>query len=111
MQGIKFVNLTPHEITIVRGDEKIVVPPSGKVARVRTVEKMVGEVDGVPVVVVNYGEVENLPPAEDGTIYLVSQIVLGAVQGRSDVLAPNTGKGAVRDSSGNVVGVTSLIRR
>jgi hypothetical protein len=111
MNGVKFVNLTPHEITIVRGDEKIVIPPSGLVARVRATEEKVGEVDGIPVVVVNYGDVENLPAPEDGTIYLVSQIVLGAVRGRSDVLAPNTGKGAVRDAHGNVAGVTSLIGR
>jgi len=110
---MKFVNLTPHAIVILRGEEKITIPPSGQVARVREDRKSAGEILGIPVFVVEYGEIEGLPaPAED-TIYLVSSLVLAALKAkgvaRPDVLAPDTGAGAVRNEQGQIVGVKALL--
>lgn len=104
----ELINLTPHEITLVRKDgEKVVIPPSGKVARVRVEQKEVGEIDGFPVVQSEFGEVEGLPEEREGVIYIVSFPVLQALQGtRSDVVAPDTSpQGAVRDEQGRIIGV------
>jgi len=59
MEGVEFVNLTPHEIKIVGedGEIKLVIPPSGKLARVSTKQVKVGEVNGIPIVKTEFGEV------------------------------------------------------
>jgi hypothetical protein len=79
--------------------------------------EIVGEVeaDGVkiPVRRVVYGDTENLPPPEEGTIYVVSTFVTLALREkgvkRKDLLSPDTNvDSAVRDSSGRVLGVKYL---
>ena len=49
--GMGLVNLTPHEITIFTDEGRIVLPPSGTVARCETKREMIGvlNVDGVTV--------------------------------------------------------------
>lgn len=103
-----WVNLTPHSVKVLTPSGQMVeIPPSGQVARVSTKSTVVGFVDGVPVVQTEYGDVENLPPPENGTVYIVSTIVAQALDGRRpDVLAPDTGPdSAVRNESGHVVAV------
>ncbi|GIV86608.1 MAG: hypothetical protein KatS3mg054_0637 [Chloroflexus sp.] len=102
-----FVNLTPHTITIVHNDAKIEIPPSGNVARVTSSMEVVGEINGIPVSRATYGSVEGLPAPQDGTVYIVSSLVLSALAGsRPDVVAPDTSPtGAVRDEAGRIVGV------
>lgn len=62
------------------------------------------------------GEVENLPPAEDGVFLIVSGMVGDALRARGvsrpDVLVPGTGPqdGAVRNDKGHIVAVTRLKR-
>jgi len=84
------------------------IPPSGQVARVSATAQQVGTItiDGFdfPVVKTVFGEVTGLPEPQEDTVYIVSTLVLSAVQGRKDVVAPNTGA-AIRDSEGRVVGV------
>ena len=107
----KIVNLTPHEIIIFSEDGKKLATllPSGIVARVTMTQKEIGKILGMPVYKSVWGEVENLPPAETGTVYLVSQIVLQALNGnRPDVIAPNTAL-AVRDENGKIIGVRGFI--
>ena len=107
----KLVNLTPHEIVLVRGDARIVIPPSGVVARVATARRVVAtlEVDGVeiPVNRVEFGQVENLPEPSEGTFYLVSSLVAQALPGREDLLVPDD---TVRDERGQIVGARALAR-
>ena len=110
MAKVTFVNLTPHPIVVRREDgSEFTIAPSGAIARVSTTEKVVDNVDGVPVVVREFGEVENLPEPQDGTIYIVSSLVLSAVKGRGDVMAPDTGPTAIRNSDGHIVAVTRLV--
>ena len=110
----RFVNLTPHDVIIyeLEGENEIArIPRSGKVARVSTREEYIGEILGIPIVRIAYGEVENLPEPDGETCYIVSMLVKQASD-REDLLAPNTspGKyGAVRDEQGRIVGVKSLI--
>lgn len=104
------LNLTPHAITIrstipgIAGE--VTYPPSGRVARVVTVETVIGDYAGIPVVSRSFGAVTGLP--EDGTPCLVSALVLGACAGRAGVYAPDSGPTAIR-VSGQVVAVTRLV--
>lgn len=109
----KIVNVTPHEIVVFDQEGKNVImriPPSGIIARVTTTQQKVGEINGIPIFKTFYDKVENLPDPQPNTIYIVSSLVLQALGGsRSDVVAPDTGTGAVRDSSGKIVGTKAFI--
>ncbi len=112
----RLINLTPHPITIVVGGNKVEIAPSGQVARVSQEYRDLGTLglkEGVdiPLVASTYGDVTGLPPEEPGVFYIVSAIVAQAAwaMGRLDVLAPDTGAGAVRDEQGRIVGVTRLL--
>jgi len=114
----EFVNLTPHTITVFDSSGKkclIEIPPSGQVARVATMAEEVGAlpINGhdVPINRVTYGEVENLPEPQNGTIYIVSVLVLQALKGqRTDVMAPDTGPDSVvRDENGRIAGVRAFL--
>ena len=109
---MKLVNLTPHTLNVYAADkttELFSVPSSGTV-RVATTELVVGDLNGVPVVKTEYGACEGLPAPEDGTTYIVSILVLQALNGtRNDVVAPNTSpKAAVRSADGKILGVTGF---
>lgn len=101
------LNLTPHAITLQRADgTRITYPPSGSLARVASVEEVIGEVDGLPVISRSLGEAEGMP--EEGTVCIVSAMVLSAVPGRKGVYAPDSGPTAIREN-GQVVAVTRLV--
>jgi hypothetical protein len=115
--GVRFVNLTPHPITIyITESEKLTIPPSGVVARVSAREEKVGSIGDIPIVKTTFGQVEGLPAPQPGVIYIASLLVLQALRAagiqRDDILAPNTSPsplGAIRDNSGNIVGTRSLV--
>jgi hypothetical protein len=108
---MQLVNLTPHEIIIVRDGERLAVPPSGVVARVAATRRVVAtiDVDGmvIPVNRVEFGQVENLPEPQAGTWYIVSAIVAQAVPERDDLVIPDD---AVRDDQGRIIGARALAR-
>jgi hypothetical protein len=121
MERVRIINLTPHELNVCDSEGKIIlsIPPPKDVPipRVQVRSEIVGEVeaDGVkiPVRRVVYGDTENLPPPEEGTIYVVSTFVTLALREkgvkRKDLLSPDTNvDSAVRDSSGRVLGVKYL---
>ena len=108
---MKLKNLTPHNVVIVINDSKKIVIPSDGIARV-TEEKNATpsiDVDGVIIetFVSSFGEVENLPPQEDGVMVIVSALVASAAKDRNDLLVPGE---LVRDDGGNIVGCKSLRR-
>lgn len=106
---MKIINLTPHEVTIVNGDNKLIYDPSGVIARVTAKTVYTGEVINsfIPVSKTEYGEVENLPEYEEGTVYIVSSLVAQRVPDRKDVFIPNE---SIRDEKGRIVGCRSLGR-
>lgn len=110
---MKLRNLTPHEIVVYSQDRTTVlftVPSEGIFLRVSTDQKTIGEINGIPVQKVEYGEVKDLPAPEEDTILIVSQMVLSALHGaRPDLVAPDTGKGAVRDETGKILGTTNFV--
>ncbi len=114
LENVKLINLTPHELTVYDASNNVVLRlPSAGVARVATREKVIGNINGVPVVTTEYGEVEGLPAPQPNTVYIVSLLVLQALAGkRNDLVAPNTAPtplGAVRDAKGQIIGVRSFV--
>ncbi len=108
---MKFINLTPHEIVVRTDGGDVMIPASGQVARVSEHVSDAGMLDGIPVVDCRLGSPFGLPDAVDGTIYIVSPIVCGAVVGRPDVVAPDTGpQSVVRDADGKIVAVRRFRR-
>ena len=55
----KFVNLTPHEITLVDSNDKVIAifPPSGNIARVSARTIRVASINHIPISTTSYGEV------------------------------------------------------
>lgn len=108
---MKVVNLTPHDIVVRTDAGDRVFPASGEVARVSTTHVPMGDVDGVPVFAQEFGDIEGLPAPQDGTIYIVSAIVLAAAKdaGRTDVVAPDTSR-AFRDEAGRIVAVPGFVK-
>lgn len=103
----KVINLTPHRIDIVNSDGVIVfsIPPSSSSlpARLPETEEIVGTVSvngiDIPIVRKSWGSIE-LPEPQEGTLFIVSNIVKQAFPHRSDLITPVT----VRDSNGQIVG-------
>jgi hypothetical protein len=99
-----FVNLTPHAINVVNGPT---FPPSGNLARVKSHLGPAEDIDGVPVSVQGFGEVEGLPEPQPNTIFIVSGLVKSRCQDRADVVVPGD---QVRNEAGQVVGCKCLVR-
>ena len=111
---MKLINLTPHSITLIIGDNTVSIPASGQLARVSQVTEQLGVAelelaDGtlitVPVSRNTYGQVDGLPEQDDETKYIVSALVKSACPNRIDLLVPNE---SVRDEAGRIVGCRSL---
>ena len=114
------INATPHSITLVSREgveqdskkqfiaeaEAVEIlreiPPSEILARVSMVNLPAGEIDGIPIESVIYGEIEGLPEPQEGLYYIVSGLVAAAATkiGRKDCLAPGA---LVRDKKTGVI--------
>jgi hypothetical protein len=101
------INLTPHDINIILGNETITIKPEGTPARVAQTKQQIDTVEGIPICKSSFGEVENLPPQKEGTIYIVSMLVANALPSRTDLYFPD---GVVRSEDGTILGCTGLGR-
>jgi hypothetical protein len=108
------INATPHTITLVskQGVEQdskkqflaetveVIksIPSSGILPRVSISNSPAGEIDGIPIESVIYGEIEGLPEYQEEVYYIVSGLVAAAAAkiGRVDCLAPGA---LVRDKN------------
>ena len=108
------INATPHTITLVskQGVEQdskkqflaetveVIksIPSSGILPRVSMSNSPAGEIDGIPIESVIYGEIEGLPEYQEGVHYIVSGLVATAAAkiGRTDCLVPGA---LVRDKN------------
>jgi hypothetical protein len=123
---MKMINLTPHALNVKKADGQVLtIEPSGNVARVNNKMILDGwmclqndEVlrffyldyvqDGIEIFRSEYGDIDGLPPEKEGTIYIVSGMVLAAVNEtitRPDVFAPGH---LIRDPDGRVIGCQGL---
>ena len=102
----KFVNLIGHEITISGYGT---LPKSDNPCFVKTKQRIVGKVVGIPIAETHFESIENLPDPEDGVYYIVNRITMDFIPfDREDVFCVDTGPSAIRDESGQVVAVTQL---
>ena len=110
---MNIINLTPHTIIYIADNgNRVVFPPSGKVARIRVKEVFDEEfeIDGnkirffdcTPVL----EAVEDLPPYDDN-FYIVSAQFRTAFPDRRNLISPGA---LVRDDKGNVTGCLSFHR-
>lgn len=102
-----FINLTPHEVKIIKKDGVIVIPAGEQVARCEQSEECVGELEGVPVMRLVMGELTGLPAQRPGVTYIVSHIVLQKAAGRQDLVKPGE---LVRDENGVIIGCRGFCR-
>lgn len=108
------VNLTPHPIHLygrraVEDGPELVIPPSGSVARVATIDLGANPSrhSGRLVAWMEYGHVHDLPQPRRGVDYVVSLVVALAARGRDDLLAPYD---EVRNAEGTMIGCRLLQR-
>jgi len=107
-----FINCTPHAITV---EGLGTLPASGIVPRCATVRVPAdwnvneNEAPAVRLVAQTTGEVTDLPAPSWGVYYIVSGMVLAALNGsRADVVAPDTGPDAIREN-GQIVAVRGFV--
>ena len=122
---MRIINLTPHSIVILdpsncvldpktrsykcSGDPVVLrtIPASGVVTRVSTSEVEKEPVNGIPTFAVEFGDVEGLPPSEEGTFYIVSAICKNAAPDRRDLLVPTH---MCRNEEGQPIGCLGFAR-
>ncbi len=110
---MEIVNLTPHEVKVLDDDDNVIATfPSVGVARARQHDVPAGEIESIPVVKTEFGEVSGLPEPTEDAVFIVSRITVEAAQaqGRStdDLLVTS---GAVRDSRGRIIGCRAFARQ
>jgi len=103
---MKFINLTPHELNVHTPDGVRTFPPSGTVSRVPSYDRECLDLDGIPTVISDYGEVTDLPAPQEGVVLIVSGMV-ASHSPRRDVVSPGP---LVRDDKGKPCGCRGLRR-
>lgn len=106
VQTFAYVNCTPHDVVLRRGDVDIVFPPCGVRALADVAQT---DVSGFPLPTVQtvYGDLVGLPDSQVGVIYITSAAaaVKARSLGRTDVVSPDTGPTAIRDQAGRIQAV------
>lgn len=113
MNPVKLVNLTQHAVNLLVDGAALDIPPSGVEAKIitRSVARTPLQVEGLgvalPVVASEFGELENLPPPVEGTVYIAGLVVAQAAAklGRTDVFSPDV----LRNERGQVIGAKGLV--
>ena len=114
------INMTPHKVDVGQWNDMgelgkefqilYTLPASGNLIRLSTKTVDAGFTLGdaeapIPVTKTVFGTPEGLPDYQEGTFYIVSQIVKNALTDRTDLLVPAE---VVRDEKGNILGCQSL---
>ena len=108
---IKWINLTPHNIKIYRGNRVLRnFPTSGEVARIRTQINLMEIIDGIPIYQRRKLITVGLPKPKKDTIYIVSYLVLAANPKRTDLVSPEAGFLKIKNKLGLITGVTGFQR-
>jgi hypothetical protein len=89
---------------------EITFTPSGILPRIFTKEHEAENINNFACITQTQGKVSDLPEEQEGTFFIVSMMVFAASK-REDLIAPDTGKGAIRDEQGRILAVTRFIRR
>lgn len=102
----KIVNLTPHTISVFNEDGTIkAVFPSEGIARASQTAEHIGEINGIELVSMRFGQTDGLPVPTEGTYYIVSVVTANAAraEGRTtnDLIITTD---PVRDADGRIIG-------
>lgn len=107
---MNIINLTPHDINIVRNDGTNVktLRSTGIVARVEQKFDLEGDINSIPLKRAFWGKVIDLPEKKESTLYVCSALVANAakVEERTDVVCPGE---FLRDEKGNIIGAQCLM--
>ena len=106
---MQIFNLNSHPIRVERSDGSTYeYPPDGRLFRLQTVDDIIANIDGNPIIQRVYYEPESeiIPPKEEGTWYIVPSQVT-QIMNRPDFISPDTkgANGARRDVRGQVLSV------
>lgn len=104
---MKVINCTPHTVTV---NNNVIEASDYALPRVNSKAIQVDSImleDGgiIPIMKTEYGEVKNIPPVQEGVIYIVSRMVAAALPERKDLFFPSE---LVRDSEGKVIGCVGI---
>lgn len=108
INGVDFINLTPHTITMIDAfNNKYDIKSSG-VVRCEVKKEEVGKVGGFSVYKNKYvPNLDLVPQQKENTIYLVSSIVAQAFPERNDFYVVND---TFRNEDGVIIGCKSLAK-
>ena len=98
---MKFVNLTPHDISLVVNGKTTVFPKTDTVARCEVIRHKCNVIDGIPIYATRLGNAINLPPMEEGKLFIVSALVKDREYTRHDLVSPGN---LLRNEAGVVIG-------
>lgn len=100
------INLTPHTVHVYDKNGNLLKTYESKgVARAKQTAEIVGNLDGIELVTMKFGEPENLPEYSEGTYYIVSIITANAAKAigrRVDDLLITADP--LRDADGRIIG-------
>lgn len=104
-------NLTPHDINVIRDTGTVTIVPDGDPPRIEVHTRPAPDINGIPTVITESGELIGLPAPEVDTYLIVSSKVADRAGelGRdvADLLIPY---GQVRNAKGQPIGCTALGR-
>lgn len=105
--NIEIINMTPHSVIILNENNEILksIPASGNTIRLSAKIENVDNINDINISKTVFGEPVGLPKYQEGTFYIVSQLVKSALPQRTDLLVPAE---VVRDTNGNIIGCRSL---
>lgn len=105
----RFINLTPHVVSIYNRDNEVMVrfAPEDVPARCSFQTVVIDDIDGIPVSMNVYSDIKGLLPEREDTCYIVSRMIAERCPNRHDLYVPND---MVRDEMGNPIGCRSLMR-
>lgn len=105
----EIINLTPHDINVYKDDKILLTLTSQGIARAESKSEVIGEVNGIPITKVSFGEPIDLPEPKEDVYLLVSRITIESAKnhGRTtkDLLTTDN---LVRDDNGKVIGCSSF---
>ena len=108
---MKIINCTPHDVNIITESGNITFPRSGVIPRLTEQQVKINSINSngieIDIMKKSFLEPEGLPEPKEGTIFIVSALVAGAVKDRDDLVVPND---TIRDGEGRIVGCKNLAK-
>jgi len=104
---IKFVNMTPHVINVIKPNSEKKIEPSGDTIRLVEDWNKINRLGGIDVLICYYSSEVELPPILDDTYYIVSAMIANAFPEREDFLIVAK---TIRDENGHIAGCKAFAR-